>query len=333
MTNILLYNTKKLTKHQYLKVSPAVKPFLNINKSMKGDNRLTMKKEIKWIFILIYGIILILLLPAATACHSKEKDDYIPSEPKESVRIIYTIDDTILYTTQDMTKDILNNIFICSAFNSEIKEMAGFSSPFCKSHDLILQGKWLYGDIVINSPAQLADLSGDVVLQMKVETIFLARGRKIGAIIWHDGSGEITYPTVITFVGKNNSLNLKDITTFRQDETVILSAIDYYNEGLISEGLSNLLYTNVKVNRIIINANLFNGNVIRKFTFRVNAYIKEIVIVGNVKKIETLSFTNLNNLKRVIITETVQEIEKDAIWKCNNANIICMAKDSNSYRW
>lgn len=275
-----------------------------------------MKRLIKWFSLLI----IIVLMISIWGCN-KEKD-YVPLTPKEPVKIVYKIDDTTLYTTEDMTKDILNNIFICSAFNSEIKEMAGFSSPFCKTHDLILRVRWLYGDTVINTPTQLADLSGDVVLQMKVETIFLARGRKIGAIIWHDGNGEITYPTVVTFVGKNNSLNLKDITTFRQDETVILSAIDYYNEGLISEGLSNLLYTNVKVNRVIINANLFGGNVIRKFTFRVNAYIKEIVIVGNIRRIETLSFANLNNLESVIITGTVQEIEKDAIWKCNDAVIV-----------
>lgn len=277
-----------------------------------------MKNLVKLISLLLITIVLIMNI-----CSCSDRKDYVPSEPKEPVKIVYKIDDTTLYTTEDMTKDILNNIFICSAFNSEIKEMAGFSSPFCKTHDLILQVKWLYNeDTVISSPTQLADLSGEVVLQMKVETIFLARGRKIGAIIWHDGNEEVTYPTVVTFVGKHNSLNLKDITTFRQDETAILSAIDYYNEGLISEGLSNLLYTNVKVSRVIINANLFNGNVIRKFTFRVNAYIKEIVIVGNIRRIETLSFANLNNLESVIITGTVQEIEKDAIWKCNDADIV-----------
>ena len=290
-----------------------------------------LKKLVMFLFVMFLAITTI-------SCTSKKKADNgedkhntgnignkQPDEVEKVVssKITYQIEDVTLIEKEVKSNEeveLIDNIYISTAFKpfQTVKEFESLYKKYnlASNCSFIVQVDWLNGDEVVTSSTRLKE---DTILKARIKTVFKSLGYKVGAVLYTTVD-EVTMPTTIYACGVSLTLDTNDVTSFKKIETSIMSCLDIPGDGLYSEENNNLLAKDVKIKKLTVDAELFKDG-IKKYSFRNNEYIKEIVIIGDVSKIEGLAFSKLSNLEKITIEGKIGDLASNSVSGCNNVKI------------
>ena len=169
------------------------------------------------------------------------------------------------------------------------------------------------------------NFTGDTVLNGKVITKFeLSYLKNKFLYITYSENDAVTLPNKYY-----ERLSVLDVTSITL-KTLFVDKISNYTTGILPdrESVENVLYTSsshyrgekLEISKITVYAESLDY-IIHENCFANSKYIKEIEIIGDIKKIDYRAFNNLPNLEKVKIFGNVEEINEEYYYRCDKINL------------